>query len=527
MEALFADSTLTQNTYPLLAEETASYHLVLTVDAGFMRCQAQVLIKQPADECMLPAAETVTPAVVASRAVATAGTRVCARETLPLAADLVSLLWQAGIRKTIDSVAVDVFCSQLAQGLTPEPMVVARGIAPQKGQDGWLELRVRVFGSGIELREDGFGQVDLKDLNRFSAIEANQKLAIVHSPGKGVAGMTVQGFSVAAEDGQPYTLIAGEGVVLKYDRRVAFASKTGKAVLEKNVLKVVDVLTIRGDVDLTVGDIDFNGMVEITGDVPDDFDVKASGELHVCGAVGACQIEAGGDIVLGSMAGKEIGTIICRGNLTARFLNQVSVYCYGNVTINNEIRHCRVKATGRIVVERGSILGGSCIAYAGIEAQEIGAPSGVKTIVTSGIYFPDEDRFVYLHRRRQQIGEQLAAISEATVPLEHLILQRPELAGTARKRLEILRQQQIRLRAEQQATEAELQASSRQQPEGCNLRINVHKRLYEGVEIHLGSEAECLSQGLHGPISVTQDSQRGLWIMPLSERSVTVGQQRA
>ena len=186
----------------------------------------------------------------------------------------------------------------------------------------------------------------------------------------------------------PCQLTAGEGVELKFNDRAAFATKAGRAVYDRNRLSVVDSILVRGNVDLTIGNINFNGSVEIKGDVPDDFDVKSSQDLVVRGTAGACHIESGGSMTLGSMAGKEIGEIVCKGDLHVGYLNQVTVHCFGDVIVKNEIRNSLVKATGRVVVERGAIIGGETIAYCGIEASILGAVSGLRTVLAAGRYFP-------------------------------------------------------------------------------------------------------------------------------------------
>lgn len=436
--------------------------------------------------------------------------------------EMISILKKLGITKTIDYAALYEFCAVIANGTDPEPTLIARGFAPQKGPDGWLDLRVKIYGSDIDLKEDESGYVDHKKLNRFSDIKSGQKLAIVRSPGRGTPGMSVQGLPVAAETGDSFSLTAGEGVMLKYDERVAFAIKPGKAILENNTLRIDDHLKINGNVDLSIGDIDFKGVVEISGEVQDGFDVKASSGLYINGHVGSCQIESGGEIEIVSMSGKGVGTIICHGSLKAAYLNQVTIYCYGNVVVSKEIRSCQVKSTGFIKVESGSIIGGECVAYAGIDAQNLGAPSALKTKVTSGIYFPDEDRFAYLRQRREQIRHQLKSITEAIEPLKRLIRNKPSLAATAEKRLKILESQLAKLHEDKILTRAELQTYRQQQPEGQNPKINIHKKLYEGVEIRLGQTRNITHQITLGPISILEDiAQNDFIYAPLSELSVT------
>lgn len=71
--------------------------------------------------------------------------------------------------------------------------------------------------------------------------------------------MTVQG--------RPYKLIAGEGVILKYGEWVAFAEQAGRAVLNGQTPAEIGLLTSCGDIDLTIGDSNFNGLEETKGEM--------------------------------------------------------------------------------------------------------------------------------------------------------------------------------------------------------------------------------------------------------------------
>ncbi|MCK4502778.1 MAG: DUF342 domain-containing protein [Desulfuromonadales bacterium] len=438
--------------------------------------------------------------------------------------DLFWFLHQNNIIKTIDYPAIYELCAAIEMGLSLEPTVVARGIAPQTGADGWFELNVKISGDDIELEEDETGTVDLKNLNAYSEIESGQKLGMVRSPTKGIPGLTVHGLPVPADSGKPFELKAGEGVVLKYDGRVAFAEKSGRALLEKQTISVVDLLVIPGNVDLTIGNIDFKGFVEIKGEVPDDFDVKSTSGLNLAGVVGACQIESDGSVGMTSMAGKNVGRIVCRGDLRASFLNQATVLCYGDVTVTNEIRHSLVKATGKIIVERGPIIGGKCVALAGIEAKSVGSAAGHKTELVAGVYFPDMDRLLYLRDRSKNIDLHIRSVIDAIKPLKQLITKDTGIAIVAKRRLAILHEQLAKLEEENYRVSAEKKSSPPQKPVGINPKINIHNKLLEGVKITLGSSCEEIKIERRGPLSIIENTVAGGFrYLGLSKLAVTAG----
>lgn len=419
-------------------------------------------------------------------------------------AELIQLLLRYNIKRGINFEALYNFCAAVEEGIEQQSILLATGTAPRTGEDGWFELLFKTSGDA-EFEEDEHGNVDLRTRHAFSEIEAGQKIGMLHLPHKGYPGETVHGIPIPAERGRIYSLIAGEGVELKYDGRIAFAEREGRALLERQVLSVVDQWVISGDVDLKVGNIDFHGFVEVKGDVLDDFNVKATKGIKVSGVVGACRLESNGSIEIGSMAGKEIGTIICHGDLVAGYLNQANVFCYGNVLAKNEIRNSIIKSTGKITVERGSIVGGSCVALEGIEAKILGATSGLATHLTAGIYFPDADRFNFLRKSLKNIDEQIKRLKASIGPLEKL----HDLDETMAKRLSILTEQWEKLEIEKDAFSAELAASTKQERENINPKINVGSELREGVTICLGDSSHKYKIERKGPMSIIENTRKG------------------
>lgn len=424
-------------------------------------------------------------------------------------AELIALLNKNNITQTINFESLYCFCAAAAERISQKGVLLAQGFAAQAGSDGWFEMAVKTTGNQVEFKEDASGKVDLRTLHTFTEIEPGQKLGTVRLPRDGSSGMTANGLTIPPEKGKPFDLIAGAGVILKYDNRIAFAEKSGRAMLDKQTLSVVDELIIPGDIDLQVGNVDFHGFVEIKGDVPDDFTVKASKGLRVAGVVGACQIESGGSVVIGSMAGKETGQIICHGDLHASYLNQTKVLCYGSVFVANEIRNSQIKATGRIVVERGAIIGGRCVALEGIEAKALGATSGLATELVAGVYFPDADRFDYLQKRLRNIDRQLRSIHEALGPLDRVKELNEAFDNASEQRLSILNQQWEKLEQEKEQSLMELTASQPQLFSHSNPKINAIKAINEGVKVHLGRSSTVFKIELSGPVTLIENTRLG------------------
>lgn len=513
----------------LFVEENSKYRFCLKLENEELECRANIEIFPPGDPS---AEEHVTEDGQDDSANSHNANTATVDDCLPRQPDPIitppELIWflqQNNIVQTIDYAAIYDFCAAIETGLQPEPTIMARGIEPVSGDDGWFELTVKISGEEAEFKEDKEGNVDLRTRNAFSEIEPDQKLGIVHPPAEGISGITVQGLPIPAASGHPFELIAGEGVVLKYNNRIAFATKSGRALLEKNTLSVVDQLIVPGDVDLSIGNIDFHGFVEIKGEVPDDFSVTATKGIQISGPVGACHLESAGSIEITSMAGKGVGEIVCHGDLRAKFLNQVSVIAFGDVEVANEIRNCRIKSTGKIVVERGGIIGGKCTAMDGIEAKILGTDSGQKTRLVAGVYFPDVDRFEYLREQLHNIGRQIKSINDALGPLKALLKKDRNIAEAACQRLRILNGQLVKLHEDKDKFNAEIAASKPQEFSTQNPKINVLKSLKEGVCITLGESTEEIKIARSGPMSIIENTQNGgLRFLSLTAMSVAARQ---
>ena len=298
-------------------------------------------------------------------------------------------------------------------------------------------------------------------------------------------------------------------MTLKYDDRIAFAEKAGRALLDKKNLSVVDEFSVAGDLDFNIGNIDFNGFVEVKGDVLDDFHIKATKGIYVEGVVGACTPESGGSVEIGSMSGKEVGRIVCHGDLIAKYLNQVEVECHGNVIVANEIRNSNVKATGSIVVENGFISGGSSVALEGVQADMLGSTSGIKTILKAGIYFPEADQLEYLRENLKSVNLQIKRVHAGIGPLEDFQAHAEEnrIDLVSERRLAILNQHWEKLEQEKELLVAELESFQGQEHSGKNPKVNAVKALKEGVVIALGNTTKEVKFEHTGPLSVIENSR--------------------
>jgi len=458
---------------------TDAYKLRLEAHNNFLECRADITLYNPE--------ESIAPA------------------------ELISILRKHDITVTVDLEQVAVFCSEAAQSENLSDFLLAKGVEPVNGEDGWFELVVTTGKEETELVEDEFGRIDFKSVQTFSNVEPGQQIGNISLPTEGTPGKTIQGEIVPAVPGKPCGVIAGSGVHISEDGRQAIADQEGRAVFENNILSIAEEFVVNGDVDLNVGNISFNGFVDIKGDVLDDFNITATKGINVTGAVGACQINSDGPVTVGTMAGMGKGKISCKGSFKTRYLNQVIVECWGDVHISNEARNSVVKATGSINAPKALLTGGEFVALEGIEAKILGARSGVKTLITSGIYFPETDRLNYLRSRLKSVIDQLKNISETLTTLNSKPLAnlRPALREAFELRIGILTQRQVNLDEERENLAEELLQFALDDHPTANAKVNVLSAIKEGVTFHLGEASDEIPTDIAGPVSIIEDAQAG------------------
>ncbi len=423
--------------------------------------------------------------------------------------DLIAILRNNDITQTVDLEQVAIFCTEAGQGGNPQGFVIAQGVEPINGTDGWFELVVDTGKEESELAEDDSGRIDFKSIQTFTNVVPEQQIGTIHPSTDGSPGVSITEAPVPQVKGNPYALIAGKGTIINEDGDKVFATAAGRVVFEKQTISVVEELVISSDVDLSVGHIQFNGFVDIKGDVLDDFNISATKGIHITGAVGDCQLTTEGPVTIGTMAGRGRGKIKCNGDLTARYLNQVNVECWGDVNISHELRNSIVKATGSVKLPKGLVTGGKIIALEGVEAKIVGAATGTKTYITSGVYFPETDRLTFLRTRVKSIADQTKRIKTSLDSLNKKphAEQRKALREAIELRIGILTNRHVNLDDESEDLNEELKSFVAGEHPTANPKINVIGSLKEGAQIELGETLLEINNEISGPVSVIEDQE--------------------
>ncbi len=279
------------------------------------------------------------------------------------------------------------------------------------------------------------GSVDFMNLDMIQKTYSGRELVRLIEPTPGINGVDVRGATIFAKPGKPAPkLPRGKNVVSSDDELQLFSGIDGQIQFENNKVSVLPVLEIKSDVDLSTGNIDFNGAVNIKGGVRENFVVKARGIIEIGGTVEGAIIESDADIFLYSgVMGANKARVRAQGNVVAKFIDSANVFAGGNITADS-IMHSDVECNGEIILEgkNGLLVGGTTWAVDKIIANEIGSSMATRTEVNIGktpslgetgdVLFKQIDEIKFKISKLEKIIDTLKALGNNISPEQKALL---------------------------------------------------------------------------------------------------------
>ena len=139
-------------------------------------------------------------------------------------------------------------------------------------------------------REDG--SVDYFHLTTINHCKKDDVLARIIPETPGTPGSDVYGNIINPRETKRETLKFGRNIQLSEDKNSIVSLVDGHVSLVDDKVFVADVYQVK-DVDVSTGNIDYDGSVEVTGYVAANFEVKAGGNVVINGLVeGAKSLQA-------------------------------------------------------------------------------------------------------------------------------------------------------------------------------------------------------------------------------------------
>lgn len=305
----------------------------------------------------------------------------------------------AGVVFGIDELAIRQAC----EAGQCEAAVVALGQPVQHGCDSvFEELIAQTVNRAPTI--DAQGLIDYREHGSITVVQPGAPLMRRTPAGTGVAGRTVRGTVLTPHPGRddPFATQLEGAKPASNDPNLLEASISGQPVRVDCGVKVEPVFEV-AQVNMTSGNIHFDGTVHVLGDVLQGMKVEAGGDIVVDGMVEGGVLQAGGDI---QVAGGVIAHAWLQAGLSvsARFAEGAHISAGSAILIGDMAMECELESLNQIVIgaaspKRGRLVGGSATAMMLINVPILGSANGGLTKVTLGVNAELDQQLAILMQR--------------------------------------------------------------------------------------------------------------------------------
>lgn len=318
----------------------------------------------------------------------------------------------------------DALCMAISQGSAIE-LEVARGKPCIHGEHTQFEKLV----PDMAVRHphiDEDGMADYRDLGDLVVVKAGTPLLRRIPPTAGEEGFDVLGNPLRPKPGTSWPFAPGlKGVETDpADANVLVAAVTGQPVMVSRGVKV-DPNMVLPHVDLSTGNVKFDGAIHIKGDVTDGMKVTCTGDVVIGGALLAGEVEATGNVIIkGGVIGhseynsRESGSsswfsakVVAQGHIRARYAENAYLRSEANVELDDYAMHSEITALGHVIIgkpggKKGRFIGGHARATVSIRVAESGSDAGPHTVLQAG-FNPalTKELFLLEQRTAQHVAE--------------------------------------------------------------------------------------------------------------------------
>lgn len=373
-------------------------------------------------------------------------------------------------------------------------ILVAKATLPVHGKDAEITYHFNVEKTSKPTVGEN-GQVDFHKLDMIEPVKEGQLLATLVPADFGTLGKDVTGADIKPRKVTDKKLKHGKHIHLSDDGLEMYSDVSGNVTLVSDTVFVSDCYEVPADVGPSTGDIEYDGSVKVKGNVLTGYTVKASGDIHVNGAVEGATLISGGKIVLNrGIQGKERGVMQAEGDIISNFIESSTVTAGGKV-ITDAIMHSSVIAKDSIIVngKRGMIAGGTIRSTQKVETKIAGSTMGTTTDIEVG-FDPDLlKRYHEIEKKTEEMSEEKEVILQTVETLK----KRYKLSGSLEpEKLELLKQNSARLKeidAEIESMTEEYDEIEEQMQESKSVgKVIVHDTAYTGVKITISNVSKYL-----------------------------------
>lgn len=379
----------------------------------------------------------------------------------------------------MESVILDVIQNEM-YGIYIE---IAKGKPSVNGKDGYYIYHVQQPEEQNAPKELEDGSVEYVKTTNHTVVEAGDLLAEYVPATNGEYGFAVDASMLPPKRGKDLPKLKGKGFY--HEDGKYYASSHGMVEITERGFRITNLLEVNGDVDINYGHIDFDGDVNIRGDVKSGMMVKAAGNIEIKGHVGNCLIEAGKNIVVhNGMQGKFSGKLIAGGDIECKFFENSQAVAKGNIIVRS-VMNSQLEAEGKVTVEGKDavVLGGSVHAVQGMELSEAGNDTELETLLVAGALPDTLRRNIELAELIKKVEGEVDLLERSAKVLERMA-KTNVTKETNNRRMKII-QAKIIKSTELKEYQKEKLRSETLINSGKNANVAVQKVIYPGCRVEI------------------------------------------
>ncbi|TDF41595.1 DUF342 domain-containing protein [Alteromonadaceae bacterium M269] len=282
------------------------------------------------------------------------------------------------------------WCETAKPGDTNDELI-AKGLPAKNGRMSRVKPLVpNALERILKPQKSDNNKVNMRNLGDIICVKVGTKLLQRIPPTDGRAGYTVTGAEVEPQQGKWVDLDVSEGTEISpEDDNYLIAAIDGMPKFKDGRMWVDDTYICSG-VNVGSGNIKYDGAVLVNGDVTENMQIEAEGDVTINGFVESARIIAKGDIIIteGAM-GKVSGGgdiertthLISQGSVHVQHGQGINIECKGNVTIGRQLAYSQIKCNGSVTVgdtdkPSGTLFSCKISCHKAVTAGTLGAVSG-------------------------------------------------------------------------------------------------------------------------------------------------------
>ncbi|MGZ4994283.1 MAG: DUF342 domain-containing protein [Methylobacter sp.] len=343
------------------------------------------------------------------------------------------------------------------------------------------------------------GIADFRDLGDLILVKQGDPLMRRTLATEGKKGKNILGQVLIPKPSQntPFTSELKGSMFDPDDKDLLVSAIIGQPLLIPNGVIVSPTITVP-QVNISSGNLSFDGTINILGDVMEGMKVYALNDIFIGGTVEAAEIEAGGNIsIKGGVIGhvdaggastiSARGKISCKGSVSARFAKYVTIEVGTSIVIEEYSMNNQLTAMNQILVgkpggKKGLIIGGNTRAMMLVQAVSMGSDAGIKTYIQAGLNPHTQEQLSSLNRKIEANENNQEDVKKIITFIEN----NPEkdkngLLDKARRTLDKLTIEITQYQTDKEDLLAEMSFAE-------YAKIIVEKSICNGVEIRIGNQ---------------------------------------